>query len=39
MAISQEYINETVTQIAAMPATAAVQAIFAKRGDDNELTT
>ena len=35
MVIGQEYMNETVGQIAAVAATAAICAIFADREDGN----
>ena len=39
MANSQRYMNETLAQIAVAAATAAVQAVFAKKGDGNKLFT
>ena len=38
MAMNQEYINETIAQIAMVATKAAVQAILAERGDGDELT-
>ena len=38
MATDQACINESITKIAAAVAKAVVQAIFAERGDGDELT-
>ena len=38
MATSEEYINETIAQIATVAAKAVEQAILAERGDGDELT-
>ena len=38
MATHQAYINQTIAQIAAVAAKAAVQTILAERGDGDELT-
>ena len=38
MAMNQDYINETIAQIAMVAAKAVVQALLAERGDGDELT-
>ena len=38
MAMNQQYINETIAQIAMVATKAVVQAILAERGDGHELT-